>query len=135
MIFKNMSIQTIFILVLIGVAAGMLSGFVGVGGGIIIVPALTFFLGLGQLQAQGTSLFVILLPVGILAVMNYYKQGQVNIGFGLVVAAAFLLGGYLGSKLSLKMSPHAVKFVFGLVMMLISIKLIVSGYNAMTNER
>ncbi len=130
-----MSTQTILILVLIGIAAGMLSGFVGVGGGIIIVPALMFFLGLGQLQAQGTSLFIILLPVGFLAVMNYYKQGQINWGYGIVVALAFVIGGYLGSKLSLKISPHLVKFVFGLFMLLISIKLIISGYNAMSNER
>ena len=130
-----MSTQTILILVLIGIAAGVLSGFVGVGGGIIIVPALMFFLGLGQLQAQGTSLFIILLPVGFLAVLNYYKQGQINWGYGLVVALAFVVGGYLGSKLSLKMSPHLVKFVFGLFMLLISVKLIVSGYNAMSNER
>lgn len=134
MIFRNMSIQTILILVIIGVLSGVLSGFVGVGGGVIIVPALVFFLGLTQHQAQGTSLFVLLLPVGILAVMNYSKTGQINWGYGLIVSLAFVIGGYMGSKLSLSLSPHLVKFVFGIVMLLISIKLIVSGYNNLSNE-
>ncbi len=130
-----MTIQTIFILVLIGIAAGVLSGFVGVGGGIIIVPALVFFLGLSQHNAQGTSLFILLLPVGILAVMNYWKAGEVNWKYGIIVSLAFVLGGYLGSKLSLKMSPHVVKFVFGLFMVVVSAKLIYSGYIGMNSEK
>ncbi|MDB0062519.1 sulfite exporter TauE/SafE family protein [Crocinitomicaceae bacterium] len=134
MIFK-MSVQTILFLVLIGISSGILSGFVGVGGGIIIVPALVFMLGMTQHQAQGTSLFILLLPVGILAVMNYMKAGHINWGYGIVVSLTFVIGGYIGSKLSLKLSPHAVKFVFGIIMILISIKLIVSGYNGIQNER
>lgn len=113
----------------------MLSGFVGVGGGVIIVPALVFFLGLSQHNAQGTSLFILLLPVGILAVMNYWKADQVNWKYGIIVSIAFVLGGYLGSKLSLKMSPHLVKFVFGLFMVVVSAKLIYSGYIGLTNEK
>lgn len=130
-----MSIQTILILTLIGVVAGILSGFVGVGGGIVIVPALVFFLGLSQHAAQGTSLFILLLPVGFLAVWNYHKHNEINWGYGLVIALAFVLGGYLGSRLSLKLSPHMVKFVFGIIMLFISFKLIYSGYNALSNER
>lgn len=129
-----MNIQTILILVIIGISSGILSGFVGVGGGIIIVPALVFFLGLSQHQAQGTSLFILLLPVGILAVMNYYKAGHINWTYGIIVALTFVVGGYIGSKLSLSLSPHVVKFIFGLIMILISVKLIVSGYNGMRNE-
>jgi hypothetical protein len=134
MISKQMNIQTILILVIIGISSGILSGFVGVGGGIIIVPALVFFLGLSQHQAQGTSLFILLLPVGILAVMNYYKAGHINWTYGIIVALTFVVGGYIGSKLSLSLSPHVVKFIFGLIMILISVKLIVSGYNGMRNE-
>ena len=130
-----MSVQTILFLVLIGISSGILSGFVGVGGGIIIVPALVFLLGMTQHQAQGTSLFILLLPVGILAVKNYMKAGHINWGYGIVVSLTFVLGGYIGSKLSLKLSPHAVKFVFGIIMLLISVKLIVSGYNGIQNER
>ncbi|MFA7274788.1 MAG: sulfite exporter TauE/SafE family protein [Crocinitomicaceae bacterium] len=130
-----MTIQTILILVLIGVASGMLSGFVGVGGGVIIVPALVFFLGLSQHNAQGTSLFILLLPVGILAVMNYWKAGEINWKYGIIVSIAFVLGGYFGSKLSLKMSPHLVKFVFGLFMVVVSAKLIYSGYIGLNSEK
>ena len=68
---------TIALLILVGLAAGFLSGLIGIGGGVIIVPALVFFLGFTQKQAQGTSLGILLLPVGILAVMQYYKQGLI----------------------------------------------------------
>ena len=81
-----MSLQTTIILISIGLLAGILSGFVGIGGGVIIVPALVYFLGFSQHLAQGTSLFILLLPVGILAVSNYYKSGFINWKFGLIVA-------------------------------------------------
>ena len=98
-----MTIQTIIILAVTGLMAGILSGFVGVGGGIIIVPALVFLLGLSQHEAQGTSLFILCMPVVFLAVFNYWKQGQVNWKFGLIIALTFLIGGFIGSKLSLKL--------------------------------
>jgi uncharacterized membrane protein YfcA len=78
-----MSLQTILLLVIIGLLAGILSGLVGIGGGIIIVPFLVFFVGFSQKEAQGTSLFILLLPVGIFAVRNYYLEGHVNIRMGL----------------------------------------------------
>jgi len=129
-----MTIQTIVILVLIGLFAGILSGFVGVGGGIIIVPALVFFLGLTQHQAQGTSLFVLSMPVVIFAVINYWKTDNVNWKFGLIVASTFVVGAYFGSKLSLKLSPGMVKFVFGILLAYVSIRLIMSGYSAVSNN-
>lgn len=129
-----MAIQTIIILVSVGILSGILSGFVGVGGGILIVPALIYMLGLSQYEAQGTSLFILLLPVGILAVSNYWKAGTINWKFGLIVAIAFVLGGYFGSKLALKISPSIVKLVFGLIMAFVSYKMILSGYNGLTNE-
>ena len=95
---KQMTPETILILVLVGLAAGILSGLVGVGGGIIIVPALVFFLGFSQHEAQGTSLGLLLLPVGILAVMNYYKQGHIDVRIVLIMSAAFVAGGFFGSK-------------------------------------
>lgn len=131
----DMSIQTILILSLIGVASGVLSGFVGVGGGVIIVPALILLGGLTQHQAQGTSLFILLLPVGILAVYNYYKAGHINFGYGIVIAITFVIGGYIGSKLAVKMSPSAVKLIFGVVMILISAKLIYSGISSYNSEK
>lgn len=129
-----MSPSTILILVLIGLSAGILSGFIGIGGGIIIVPALVFFLSLTQHQAQGTSLFVLVLPVVILGLMNYWKSNNVNWQFGLVIAVAFAIGGYFGSKISLKISPNVVKLVFGFIMAIISFRLILSGFNSYQNE-
>ena len=129
-----MTLQTIVILVLIGLFAGILSGFVGVGGGIIIVPALVFFLGLTQHQAQGTSLFVLSMPVVLFAVINYWKTDNVNWKFGLIVASTLVIGAYLGSKLSLKLSPGMVKLVFGVLLAYVSIRLIMSGYTAVNSN-
>lgn len=130
-----MPTQTILILIIIGLVAGVMSGFVGVGGGVVIVPALVYFLGLTQHQAQGTSLFILVLPVGILAVMNYTKTANINWNYGIVIAIAFVIGGYFGSKLSLKLSPSVVKLSFGLLMAFVSFKLILSGYNSLSNEK
>jgi uncharacterized membrane protein YfcA len=108
----KMSGQIIFILILIGLAAGVLSGLVGVGGGIIVVPALVFFLGFTQHEAQGTSLGLLLLPVGILAVASYYNKGYIDIKVVGIMAIAFVIGGWIGSKLAITVSEVAVKRVF-----------------------
>lgn len=129
-----MTLDTILILTAIGIMAGILSGFVGIGGGVVIVPALMYTLSMSQYEAQGTSLFILLLPVGILAVMNYYKSGNINWQFGIIVAAAFVIGGYIGSKLALRISPSIVKIVFGILMTYVSIKMILSGINGLPNE-
>ncbi|MCB0793212.1 MAG: sulfite exporter TauE/SafE family protein [Flavobacteriales bacterium] len=121
-----MSVTTVFLLVAIGLLAGILSGFVGVGGGLIIVPALVYIMGLGQHEAQGTSLVVLLLPVGILAVMNYYRSGHVDVQAALIIALAFVAGGYLGSKWSLQLPEVAVRRVFGAIMLLGALKLMLS---------
>ena len=129
-----MDSQTLLILIAIGILAGVLSGFVGVGGGVIIVPALIYVLGMTQLQAQGTSLFILLLPVGILAVHNYYKSDQINWKFGIIVSIAFVLGGYFGSRFALKINPSIVRIIFGVIMALVSIKMITSGINTLSND-
>ncbi len=126
-----MSIQTILLLTLIGLAAGMLSGMVGIGGGMVIVPALVFLLGLSQHQAQGTSLFILSLPVLLLAVMNYWRTGNVNWRFGLVIASTFVIGAFLGSKLTLRLPEAWVKLIFGLLMAYVSFQLILSGYTGL----
>jgi len=130
-----MTIQTVLILVFIGLFAGIMSGFVGIGGGVIMVPALVFMLGLSQHTAQGTSLILMLPPIGILAVMNYYKAGEVNIPYGIIIAIAFVIGGYFGSKLALKLSPSIVKLVFGVLMLYVSGKLIYSGIKSTFDEK
>ena len=129
-----MTTQTVITIILIGIIAGILSGFVGVGGGILIVPALVYTMGMSQFEAQGTSLFVLLLPVGFLAVLNYAKAGSINWKVGVIIALAFVLGGYVGSKLALKLSPSLVKLIFGIIMAYVSFRLIVSGYNSFFNE-
>ena len=129
-----MTPQTIFMLVSIGLFAGLLSGFVGVGGGIIIVPALVFLLGLTQHQAQGTSLFVLMLPVVSFAVLNYWKNGNVKWVYGLVIAMTFIVGAFFGSKLSLKISPGLVQLLFGILMAYISFRMILSGYTSISSD-
>ncbi len=120
---KNMEIQMILIVILIGIAAGMLSGLVGVGGGLIIVPALVYFLGMSQHTAQGTSLGLILLPVGILAVMAYYKQGHVDARIVGLLAIGFIAGSYFGSKISLNLPQETVKKFFAVLMILVAVKM------------
>ncbi len=119
-----MSVQTIIILILVGIAAGMLSGLVGVGGGIIIVPALVIFLQFSQKSAQGTSLGILLLPVGILAVWQYYKQGFIDIKIVGLVSLGFVLGGFLGSKLALMLPEAIVKKIFGVFLIVMATKML-----------
>lgn len=104
-----MSIQAIGILLLIGLAAGIFGGMVGLGGGVIMIPAMIYFMGMTQLEAQGTSLAVMLPPVGLFAVMNYYKAGNLNLKYALLIAIAFTIGGYFGSKIALNIPVGTVK--------------------------
>jgi len=126
---KNMTVQMVVLLLLIGLAAGMLSGLVGVGGGIIVVPALVFALGFTQQQAQGTSLGLLLLPIGIFAVINYYKQGYIDIRVVLIMSVAFILGAYLGSKFALSLPEEIVRKIFAIILFWAGIKMM--GWDAL----
>jgi len=119
-----MSIQSFAIIIIVGLAAGMLSGLVGVGGGIIIVPALVFFLSFSQHEAQGTSLGILLLPAGIFAVINYYKKGFIDIKIVLILFAGFLIGGFLGSKMALSFSEATLKKIFAGLLLVIACKML-----------
>ncbi len=119
-----MEITDIITLVVVGISAGIIAGALGVGGGIVIVPALVFIFGMTQHQAQGTSLAVLLFPVGILAVMNYNKGGYVNYKFALVLIIAFVLGSYFGSLLSVHLPDKILRKIFGILMLLVGIKMI-----------
>ena len=119
--------QTLLILILIGMAAGFLGGMVGIGGGVLIVPALVLILGLTQHKAQGISLAMILFPVGILGVINYYKKGYVDFKYAGLLAVGFLIGSYAGSKFSLSLPQETVKKVFAVVMILLALKLLFTG--------
>ncbi|MDG1674096.1 MAG: sulfite exporter TauE/SafE family protein [Flavobacteriales bacterium] len=119
---------TLFTLLAIGLFAGVASGFVGVGGGLVLVPAMMVFLGLGQHAAQGTSLAMMLPPVGILAVMQYHKAGEVHWAFAAVLCITFVVGAWGGSKLSLRLSEGWVKLVFGLVMLYASVRMLFKAW-------
>ena len=121
-----MDITTCIILIVIGLLAGILSGLVGVGGGILMIPLLIMFLGLTQHEAQGTALFAMLPPIGILAAMNYYKEGFVKWEYAAVIALTFVVGGYFGSKLAISLPAQTVRKVFGVIMLIGAIKLIFS---------
>jgi len=120
-----MTINQIIILALIGLISGIFAGTMGVGGGLIIVPALVFFLGMSQHGAQGTSLAILLLPIGILAVLNYARNGYVNYKFAIIIVLTFIIGSYLGSVFSLHMPEKILKKVFGLIMLIVAIRMIV----------
>lgn len=108
---------------MIGLSAGMLSGLVGVGGGIIIVPALVFFLGFSQKAAQGTSLGLLLLPVSILAVFNYYNNGLINWKPIAIMCITFIIGGWMGSKIALSIPEAVVRKLFGCLLLYTAIRM------------
>lgn len=121
-----MSVSMLFLLLGIGILTGMVAGMFGIGGAIIMVPALVFIMGFGQHMAQGTSLAVMLPPIGFIAAWNYWKAGQVNIKFALILAAAFLIGSYFGSKLALNIPQHILKKLFGILLILVAAKMFFS---------
>lgn len=112
---------------MIGLAAGFLGGMVGIGGGVLIVPALVLMLGLSQHNAQGISLAMLLFPVGLLGVINYYKKGYVDFKYAGLLAVGFLIGSFVGSKFSLSLPQETVKKIFAVVMILLALKLLFSG--------
>ena len=121
----TLTIGVIAILLLIGFASGMLSGLVGVGGGIIIVPCLVFFLAFGQKQAQGTSLAVLTLPVVILGMMQYYKQGYIDYRIALIIAIGFIIGGLFGGKIAVAINDNLLKKIFAVVLIFVGLKILI----------
>ena len=117
------SAKQIIILLLTGLLAGLVAGALGVGGAIIIVPFLVFFLGMSQHEAQGTSLAVLLLPVGIFAVMNYAKSGYVNFKFAIILIMAFILGSYFGSVISVHVPEKILQKIFACLLLIVGIKM------------
>ncbi len=119
-----MSLYAIIILLIIGLAAGIMGGLVGIGGGIVIVPALVYFLSFSQKEAQGTSLGILLLPIGILGVWQYYKAGYVDMRIVWLVASGFLAGSYFGSKIALSLPQEMVKKIFAILMIVVAFKML-----------
>ena len=120
-----MTISMLMILIVIGIITGVMAGMLGIGGAIIMIPALVFFMGFSQQMAQGTSLAVMLPPVGILATYNYYKAGHVDLKFALILAGAFLIGSYFGSKYALTLPQATLKRIFGVLLLLVAAKMLI----------
>ena len=116
----------VFLYILVGLGTGLFSGFFGLGGGIIVIPALIFLFGFTQHMAQGTSLAMMIPPIGILAVLQYYKAGNVQILPAALLCIGFVLGGYLGATMVLQIPETILKRLFGVVLFAVSIKMIFS---------
>jgi hypothetical protein len=114
----KMTIQTILLLMCIGLTAGILSGLIGIGGGIIMVPLL-LLMGFTQQQAQGTSLAALLPPVTLLAVINYHKAGFIDWRYAIVISLVFVIGGFFGSKLAIHIDQQILKKIFAVILLVI----------------
>ena len=119
-----MNIQTTFILLLIGAVAGFASGLVGIGGGVIIVPALIFILGYSQHSAQGTTLALMVPPIGVLAAFHYYQKGYVNLTSAAIICVGFILGSYFGATKAVQIDEILLKRVFAIILVAIGIKML-----------
>lgn len=124
--YKDMGINELLLLVLIGLLGGIVSGTMGVGGGIIVVPALVFFLGYSQHLAQGTSIAVLLPPTGIAAAIAYHKRGFMDLKVAGILIVVFVLGSYLGSLISFELPEKVLKRVFGTFMLFVALRMIFS---------
>lgn len=118
-----MNIEELIKLILIGIVTGAAAGFLGIGGGLILIPALVLVMGFSQHQAIGTSLAVMLPPIGIFAVYNYYKAGNVNFLYAMIIAATFMIGSYFTSRIAVGISENTIRKVFSAVLFLIAIKM------------
>jgi uncharacterized protein len=120
-----MEINNVILLVITGIVAGIIAGGFGVGGGIILIPALVFFFGMTQHQAQGTALAVFSVPIGfIIAASNYQKKGFINYKFALVLILSFLIGSYFGSLISVNLPANVMKRGFGALIIIVGLKMV-----------
>ncbi len=122
----KMSVSVLLLLIAIGIVTGAVAGMLGIGGAIIMIPALVFLTGLSQHDAQGTSLAVMLPPIGIIAAYNYFKAGHVNIKFALILAATFIIGSYFGSKFALTLPQPVLKKIFAVLLILVAARMLLS---------
>lgn len=115
---------TVLVLLLIGIVSGIMSGFFGIGGGVIIVPALVYVVGFTQHKATGTSLAVLLPPVGLAAVIEYYRRGNVDLRVALIVAIGLLAGAWVGAHFANKISGPALRLAFGIFVVLVGLYIV-----------
>ena len=120
---KEVFMPVILICVVLGLAAGALSGLVGLGGGVIVLPVLMYVLGMEQHMAQGTTLGMLLPPIGILAVWTYYKSGYVDVKIALLLCVGFIIGALIGSKIAVNMDTKYLKMICGIMFIIIGLKM------------
>jgi uncharacterized membrane protein YfcA len=118
-----METSNFILLTVIGLIVGFFGGMFGVGGGVILIPALVYLMGMEQHTAQGTSVAIMLPPIGIIAAYTYYKAGHINIKYAIIIAITFIIGSYFGSKLAVNLPDQVSKKIFAVIMFLISIKM------------
>jgi uncharacterized protein len=119
----TMDTATLILLTAIGLVVGFFGGMFGVGGGVILIPALVYIMGMEQHTAQGTSVAIMLPPIGIVAAYNYYKAGHVDFKYALIIAAAFIIGSFFGSKLAVNLPDQLSKKIFAVIMFGISVRM------------
>jgi len=120
---NSMSLTVLLGLLLLGLAAGYFSGLIGIGGGVIIVPALVLVFGFSQHLAQGTTLALLIPPIGILAAVNYYQKGFVDIKTAAIICVGFVLGGYLGSLTAVNISQDLLRKIFAVVLIILGVRM------------
>ncbi len=121
-----MNVYTIFILVAIGLVTGAFGGMYGIGGATILIPALILFAGFNEHQAIGTSLAVMLPPIGLFAAYNYFKAGQINFTYAIILAVTFMISSYFTSKIALNVPENILRKTFSVLLVLIAIKMFFS---------
>lgn len=115
-----------YFFIVVGLIAGILSGLLGIGGGIIMIPALVYLFGFSQHSAQGTTLAVMIPPIGLLAALKYYSKGHVDIAVAIFIAVGFFIGGFIGASFVEHISDVMLKRIFGICMLIIAIKMILT---------
>jgi uncharacterized membrane protein YfcA len=117
----------IFLLLVIGLLAGALGGLLGIGGAVLMIPALMYIFKMSQHMAQGTALGAMLLPVGLLAAIKYYQAGNLNVGFAALIAVGFLIGGFFGASLAMPIPDEILRKIFGAFLLLVALQMIIWG--------
>jgi len=118
-----MNIFVMLGLLLVGLVAGYFSGLIGIGGGVIIVPALVLLFGFTEHTAQGTTLALLVPPIGILAVMSYYQKGYVDIKTAIIICIGFVIGGFIGGKMAVSINETTLRKIFAVVLILLGAKM------------
>ena len=119
--------MTTLLFLLVGVLVGIISGMVGLGGGVFIIPILTYGFKMSQHKAQGTSLGALLLPIGIFAFIEYYKAGNVDLRAAAMIALGFLVGGYFGGKWAQFISDATLRRGFAILLIALGVRMLLQG--------